>query len=622
MPPKKKIYTRLCTNVSEKVFQELRTKHPEMVEERLSLKLHPTTAPKDLDAKTEQLTAPLGESTTNTVDTLPYTCSLAHVDSNLDQPASVSGSHQQVLLTVDSYTQTATEDVGEHSLEEKDSMLTKSESPPKLAGQVTHRPIDVCKLSSEMDAANRSVEQSSESLSSRKQLAKGHLASDTSPEVETSQEFTTADFYFDESMPSSIEAPSHKGIPKEELHKLLQEKCELSEKLSRELQACRTRSLLTADKLKALKDVAERSVPEFREQLCVLHELARQNQTDFVNRANLVQENLLEAIHMFDANKEKERTENFLSFQKEHELAMQALTDKVNQADQQIESLVHEKANLDKALQQSREECEKLIQKVAVLNVENENCKELNQKYLLEREVELDKQRAEYQELLDQKETQLNEKCGRLSCLQSQVDSLTQEIACMSESYTQQYEREKTELIENLKMTFVTEKNMAISDTKKQLIEEHNTSMDLLKEDFIHLQVKYDKLWQECDEAKECALNDLRLELTVAHSAELCKLNQQLDDSTARLKKYEAELEQTKAELSVCRQLEAHLEACRDGESQTDDSVISLAVHEQILRDIKKDCKNEIEAEKRVRFIFIFFVVLLSFLVNMWFRSY
>lgn len=598
MPPKKKIYTRLCTNVSEKVFQELRTKHPEMVEERLSLKLHSPIIPKDSDTKTKQSIAPLGEFPTG-VDPLPYVCPMIRVDPKQDQRARRSSNHQQISLTVDSHTQTATEGIVEPSLEEKDSTLTKSESPPKLVGQVTHGPIDVCKLSSEIDAANRSVEQSSESLSSRKQLAKGHLASDTSPEIETSQEFTTADFYFDESMPSSIEAPSHKGIPKEELHKLLQEKCELSEKLSRELQACRTRSLLTADKLKTLKDVTERSVPEFREQLCNLHELVRQNQTEFVTHADLVQENLLEAIRMFNANKEKERTENFLSFQKEHELAMQALTDKVSQADRRIASLGQEKANLEDVYKQSREECEKLIQKVTELNVENEKCKELNQKYLLEREVELDKQRSEFQELLDQKEMQLSEKCGRMSCLQSQVESLTQEIACMSESYTQKYEREKTELIENLKMAFVTEKNSAILETKQQLTDEHNASMDSLKADFIHLQAKYDNVWQECNETKECALNDLRLELAVAEDAKLCQLNQQLDDSAARLKKYEAELEQTKAELCACRQLEARLEACRDGESQTDDSVISLAVHEQILRDIQKDCKNEIEAEKR-----------------------
>lgn len=601
MPPQKKIYKHLCTNVSEKVFQELRTKYPEMLEERLFLKLQPTTAAaQDSDVETEQSSAPLGESATD-VDALPYICSMARVDSDSDQQACMSGSHQQTSsFTTDSYTQTATKDSGELPLGAvKDSMLTKSESPPKLAGQVTHRPIDACKLSSEMDAANRSVEQSSESLSSRKQMAKGHLASDTSPEVETSQEFTTADFYFDESMPSSIEAPSQKSIPKEELHKLLQEKCEQSEKLSVELQACRARSLLTADKLKAIKDVAERSVPEFREQLYTLHELVRQNQNEFLTHADMVQENLLEAIRMFDANKEKERTENFLSFQKEHELAMHALTEKVSQAEQRIDCLSQEKARLEESYKQSREECETLIQKVAELNVENENCNELNKKYLLEREVELDKQRAEFQELLDEKEMKLSEKCGRMSCLMSQVDSLTQEIACMSESYTQKYEREKTELIENLKMTFITEKNTAISETKAQLTEEHNAIMDSLKADFIHLQGKYDGLWQKCDEAKECALNDLRLELTVIHNAELGKLNKQLDDSTAQLKKYEAELEQTKAELTACKQVEACLEACREGESQTEESVIGLAVHEQILRDIKQNCKNEIAAEKR-----------------------
>ncbi|XP_014777857.1 RB1-inducible coiled-coil protein 1 isoform X2 [Octopus bimaculoides] len=590
MPPKKNLYNQLCVNVSKQVFQDLRNISPELVEDRLSLKL---TNKEEQKEEASQSVSAIDAATATSQNICPFTI--------------VNSPHTQ---SNDSYCQTPPVDFGTHSSDaaavaidedfciDKEDLMMKSGSPAKQVGDAQAGTSDSYRLSCDTDAVNQSVEQSSESVSSRRHHWKGHLASDTSPEVETSQEFTTADFYFDESMPSSIEAPLHKGIPKEDLQKMLQEKCELSEKLSRELQACRASFGVTLDKLKALKNTTERSLPEFREQLCELHELMRQNQIDFIRNASHVEENLMDAIRMFNENKDKERADNFLAFQKEHEIALQMMTEKLGKANEQIKEMEQENSALEEELRQNKNQCELLSQKISFLEDEKEkSLKQLSDKCQKEMEVGLDKQRSEYEGLLAQKNEEMSQVSNNLECAQCRVDQLMQDISNMSDTFSETNKKEKAELIEKLESSFMSEKMQAVEEAKQLLIKEHTASLESLKLDYANLDEEYKSMQSKLNAEKEQALHSLHCELSTTLNAAMSELNQNL---TSKLTECEANLKQTQAELLEYRQLAARPKQC-DGQCQTSESVISVADFEQKLRESTSDYGTKLEAEKTAR---------------------
>lgn len=608
MPPKKNLYNQLCVNVSKQVFQDLRNISPELVEDKLSLKL----TNKEEKEEASQSVPAIDTATATSQNICPFTI--------VNSPhAQSSDSYCQTLPVVDFGTHSS--DTASVAIDDEDfcidkeDLMIKSGSPAKQVGDTQAGTSDSCRLSCDTDAVNQSVEQSSESVSSRRHHWKGHLASDTSPEVETSQEFTTADFYFDESMPSSIEAPLHKGIPKEDLQKMLQEKCELSEKLSRELQACRASFGVTLDKLKALKNTTERSLPEFREQLCELHELMRQNQIDFITNASHVEENLMDAIRMFNENKDKERADNFLAFQKEHEIALQMMTEKLGKANEQIKEMEQENSGLEEELRQNKNQCELLSQKISFLEDEKEkSLKQLSDKCQKEMEVRLDKQCNEYQDLLAQKNEEMSQVSTNLECAQCKVDQLMQDISNMSDTFSETNEKEKAELIEKLESSFMSEKMQAVEEAKQLLIKEHTASLESLKSDYAKLDEEYKSMQSNLNEEKEQALHSLHCELSTTHNA-MSELNQNL---TSKLTECEANLKQTQAELLEYRQLAARPKLC-DGQCQTSESVISVAEFEQKLRESTSDYDTKLEAEKMVRicllaFIFLFVPVFLAYM--------
>ncbi|GAB1600083.1 RB1-inducible coiled-coil protein 1-like isoform X1 [Argonauta hians] len=593
MPPKKNLYTQLCPNISEKVFQELRGISPELVEERLSLKL----ANKDKEEEEEEVevvvevsesVCDIDGATAISQNICPFTIVNSPHNHNSDsccQALPVVDVQSPGVVTIDD----------EDYCIDKEDLMVKSESPVKHA--VDTQAI-ATGASCDTDAVNRSVEQSSESVSSRRHHRKGNLASDTSPEVETSQEFTTADFYFDESMPSSIEAPLHKGVAKEDLQKMLQEKCELTEKLSRELQACRASFGVTLDKLKALKNTTERSLPEFRERLCELHEMMRLNQIDFITNASHVEENLMDAIRMFNENKEKERADNFLAFQKEHETALQVMTEKLGKASEQVREMEQEKSRLEEEMRQNKNECELMNQKISSFEDEKEkSLKQLSDKHEKEMGVKLDKQWGEYEILLSQKEEELLKTSSDLQCMQCKVDQLMQDMSQMSDTFSETNKKEKAELIEKLECSFMSEKIQAVEEAKQLLIKEHTASLESLKVDYTELEKKYTTMQLKTAEEKEEALNALHTELSTTHNTAMSELKENL---SSKLTEFETQLKETQAELQETRQLALRPQQC-DNDCQTSESVISVADFEKQLRESSSDYENKLKEMKLAR---------------------
>ena len=126
---------------------------------------------------------------------------------------------------------------------------------------------------------------SHESLSEHKPRSKRRSAkglSDTSPDAETSQEFTTADFYIEDSMPSSITDSPPKpavasGKHQGEVSVVLAEKTKRVGELEGEVSALQSKLAGSEEKLASVQLMLNSDISSLRDSLAALRDCVRES---------------------------------------------------------------------------------------------------------------------------------------------------------------------------------------------------------------------------------------------------------------------------------------------------------------------------------------------------------
>ena len=159
---------------------------------------------------------------------------------------------------------------------------------------------------------------SHESLSEHKPRSKrrsGKGLSDTSPDAETSQEFTTADFYIEDSMPSSMTdsppKPAGTGKDRGEVDAVLAEKTKRVGELEGEVSALQSKLAGSEEKLAGLQSVLNSDViTSMRESLAAVRRHVLKSDGERSQAVTEAQEAIVRACALLVENIEREKQES------------------------------------------------------------------------------------------------------------------------------------------------------------------------------------------------------------------------------------------------------------------------------------------------------------------------
>lgn len=453
------------------------------------------------------------------------------------------------------------------------------------------------------------VEKSSdESSSSRKIVISGTVTSDTSPEGETSQDFTTADFYIDESMPSSIEhMPASKSMEKSELTKQLQEKCEDVLKLEQEIRESQYKLTTSQTKMKTLQEFVEKEIEKLRIDLTGVKEGYSRDKTDFIENFVSFSANLTQVLSNYEANMTASHSEEMKNLQQTMESRSTELEGKVCSANQEIEKLEIELKQTKEGWDNTKADSEatriSLQTKINEISEAYEKEREeMIRGHALEMEVELDKVREELKQEVEQKEADLREKLDVISGLQDQVSQLKVAKEKLFEEMTQRFQIEKEELVAALEKDFCKQKEMAVNDAIAEQSQEHEESLLKLKQEF---DLKMQETEQKVTEAKnaefEAKILDLKAEWLQQKLEEIEEIKKDIEKEHEELLKrteenlhsqHKKEMEEKLSAVDGEKQvLKEELQALRNQPPSTKDTAVEGSVsrekHEQIVTDIQ-----------------------------------
>ncbi|KAJ8306226.1 hypothetical protein KUTeg_016771, partial [Tegillarca granosa] len=327
------------------------------------------------------------------------------------------------------------------------------------------------------DIANRSVEEkSSESnLSSKKRSVK----MDMSPDMETSQEFTTADFYIEESLPSSIaDSPPNKPAQvKPDSAKLLEQKTSCVENLEKELEINCVKLNAAKSKIEKLKGMLDSQFPSLKMNLKEIKSSYISDRDIFLSDLTETKKKLLESIQIFDSCIQTD------------------FKDKLNNIE---EKYVKHTKDLESKLKHSSDDNEQLIQEISTLKEEFQKREEEYQTEI----SALKEKDLEYSKFKDQSETFEKELYENISSSETKINSLTLEISRLEKELLeskQKYDSERLELEQ--KITDIKQKGeYELEEVKKQNSLEMEVELDRLRAEF---QVQLDELESNVKDKEE-----------------------------------------------------------------------------------------------------------------------
>ncbi|KAK7099647.1 RB1-inducible coiled-coil protein 1-like isoform X2 [Littorina saxatilis] len=446
---------------------------------------------------------------------------------------------------------------------------------------------------------------SHESLSERKPRTKrqtGKGLSDTSPDAETSQEFTTADFYIEDSMPSSITdsppKPRDSGKDRGEMNAALAEKTKRVGELEGEVSALQAKLASQEEKLTSLQSMLNRDVVALRQNLAGIKECVRHSDGERVRVVSGAQEAVVGVCASLVASVEREK-EEVVDREREGsrrtvaglEAQLQAKSKQVDELQQGMLKVSHGIADLNKELQQTRDSHQKETD--ALREKHTADLQEVTKKNILEVELETDRVRTELQQRLDEWEAELQRLQEELQKSQSQLVQAQEEKERATEALQKEFCREKEELTESLKArhrqaiaelqtTFTQEERRKLESTQREHSERKDAEMQ--------------KRLQEVEATFEKRMQEKEDELFSKHSAQLESIESEwsmkLSAKESELhKEFEAKLEKTKEELQVrCAHPEVSEQAIQSGGGE----VILLEQHQELLQAAETGSREEV----------------------------
>lgn len=388
-----------------------------------------------------------------------------------------------------------------------------------------------------------------------KRRISGKSLADASPDMETSQEFTTADFYFDESMPSSIESPPKtNNETKVDLEQTVLVEKQLNTKLQLQLKDCNRRSWHNGKTLKSLKEFIESKIPSLRNSAEELKNEQVKHVQNVTKDMEDIRVNVIQMVQSYDKfmlerNQTviEKLTLDKLESEKIQQEKMNVATERNRVLEENLRKLDDEMKEMKMKLTDEFKEQEKQH------HIEFEDMKsgllieikELTQKHELELEVEIDKTKSDCLVMVTSLEKTVEEKDTVISETECAIKTLEKEKINLEEYLMDRFQVEKEQICDILGIEY--------EQKLEQAVKEQDEKVELMKHSVIsELTVKYEReTLQKLDELKqslmiekEQAVELTQSMLTTEHSKAADEIRHKLmDENSKELNKYKNELE-------------------------------------------------------------------------------
>ncbi|XP_064624554.1 RB1-inducible coiled-coil protein 1-like [Lineus longissimus] len=404
-----------------------------------------------------------------------------------------------------------------------------------------------------------------------------------SPHDETSDEFTTAVFYIDESMPSSMtESPPIK-YRVAELQQMVHEK-------TAQLEASENTAHVYKDKLdkvevkfKSLYSLAEKEMLKIKCDLLGTEKILQKEKEEFSEYIDTITKSILSAMNKVEAEQAKIHQQEFNQLRneletqlkdKEEKCVEQSATMKMLEAD-----LEQYREQITKVNEELDEQKEKMESVVLELKEGFEAEKDAIMKSLtLEHEVEVEKVRAEFEKEIGDKDEKLSNLDIVVSEKSSSLEKISKELECLKEELMEKFQKEKDEIVKIMEKDNAEKMAAMVADVTERLEQTHGSEIEVLKKEHEK------KLADACEEIQETLkkefeirCNDIRSDLEKEHNKLVEKIRQELesaklkdlDELRAGLMKERAdEVEGLKCDISEVQQEMKRMQDCTVSEEE------------------------------------------------------
>lgn len=437
---------------------------------------------------------------------------------------------------------------------------------------------------------------------------------DMSPDLDTSQEFTTADFYIDESMPSSIESPPKAGTEaKANLEQRLAVEKQINIKLQQELHECNTRLHQSELKLKSLKTVIDENIPGLHE----MAKLLKSEQSEFVQKSLAEVENVRKAlvnnIEKLGASISASNENVKDQLRREQHVSEKALNDVISDKDRQVKELEEKLASLSKDLDSYKGSVERLnVEKDELSSKYAGDISDMTLKHELELEVEVDKAKSEILSKVAILEKEIESKNVEISDKQSAIKSMELQRIKLEEELTDKFQKEKeticsilgAEYDEKLEKTIKDEQERMktmqeslVAELNEKYEKEKSLQLAELKESLMVEKTKAVEMTQSTlQEEHTKTADEIKQKLLLEKETDLSKLKEKLEsDFQEKLAKFSREFLQEKEHLEVELQRLSSKELVKV-EVQTDASVFGN-VEQESQTDNPSSIETQVQTE-------------------------
>ena len=427
---------------------------------------------------------------------------------------------------------------------------------------------------------------------------------DTSPSLEevNSEGFTTADFYIDESMPSSMtESPPTKKMVAE-LQMVLHEKSAQLDTKERELEqhrrtleVARQRLSTMEDNFKMLHDVTEKGRLKLKCDVLSIEKQIQRDKDEFNTFMDSVTRRLVEVIEKFETQQNEERCAVSDATKSDYEKRLAEVSEKLEVETQKLHDSQQEIDLYHKQLKDRDEKYDCLQHEMATaLSDAEENCRlevdDTKKRLILEHEVEMDRVQAELRDELEVTEEQLSQVTSAVAEKEATISALERKLKDVTEKLHSEFQEEKENLRKLLEEEHKQREAQQCEELKETLTETHKKDLETQGEEHKRiLKAECDKMEANQAEKHGEQMISLRCELEQEHQEaveSLDRLHQETLQELTELNKQVDEMhEKTVAELRDEHRMEMEKQLLQHRKE-----INNLeAKHEQALTDLRQE---------------------------------
>ena len=434
-------------------------------------------------------------------------------------------------------------------------------------------------------------------------------SSEPSPDGEeiNSEGFASADFYIDESMPSSMtESPPTKRLIAElqqsilAKNNLIESRDRDLEERTNELKLFKERLAQVTEHFHNLHDLANKGTVQLRSEVLSLQDEFRKDKSEFVDYVDQMSAQLVDSITRFQNEQTRLSDEATAALRQQYDDQVTQLTSKLESQNAQLaeSAALSERQQTEAA--ELKQQCEAaqhhLEVKVAEMEVNLKDAVESTRNTLiLEHEVELEKVQHDLRcdlELKDKEisELRINVEERERAVLEAQrvkeeeleaaLSRFQQEKSEVIKAMTEEAEGKKTAALEELRTSLEVSHKEAVEQLTSQHGEELEAAKQALKAEH---ETALSALRGELETGHQKALEDLTTSLTSQHEEALVALRSQLT----------AEFEQTKAALVAAERVKQEEIYTQTPEEES----LRMEEHGRILTEMKAAMEEQHQAE-------------------------